>query len=46
VSLFPGRREMSAFNMDHADVDRVRQRFELYDAEARALLEKKLAIPA
>lgn len=39
-------KEMSAFNLDHADTGRVRERFDLYDAEARALLEKKLAIPA
>eukprot|EP00271_Cylindrocystis_brebissonii_P004542 TRINITY_DN16276_c0_g1_i1.p1 TRINITY_DN16276_c0_g1~~TRINITY_DN16276_c0_g1_i1.p1 ORF type:complete len:1229 (-),score=224.72 TRINITY_DN16276_c0_g1_i1:927-4613(-) len=39
-------REMSGFNLEHADVERTQQRFELYDAEARALLERGLAIPA
>lgn len=39
-------REMSAFNLEHADTERVRRRFDLYDEEARALLELKLPIPA
>ena len=39
-------REMSAFNLEHADSERVKARFDLYDAEARALLERKLPIPA
>ncbi|CAI5929187.1 unnamed protein product [Closterium sp. NIES-64] len=39
-------REMSWFNMEEADTERVRQRFDLYDAEAQALIDKQLAIPA
>lgn len=39
-------REMSAWNLEAADVERVRTRFELYDAEARGLVERGLAIPA
>lgn len=41
-----GRKEMSAYNLEHADVGRLQQRFELYDAEARALLGQGLPIPA
>ncbi|CAI5474298.1 unnamed protein product [Closterium sp. Yama58-4] len=39
-------REMSCFNMLEADTERVKQRFDLYDAEAQALIDKQLAIPA
>ena len=39
-------REMSAFNLEHADVARAQQLFDLYDAEAKAMLERGLAIPA
>eukprot|EP00850_Spirogloea_muscicola_P015429 SM000118S25572 [mRNA] locus=s118:24750:32482:- [translate_table: standard] len=39
-------REMSTYNLDHADIERVRQRFELYEAEAKSMLKKELAIPA
>ncbi|CAI5491295.1 unnamed protein product [Closterium sp. Naga37s-1] len=39
-------REMSCFNMEEADTERVKQRFDLYDAEAQALIDKQLAIPA
>ena len=40
------RKEMSAFNLEHADVGRMQQLFELYDAEARSLLSQGLPIPA
>ncbi len=40
------RREMSAYNLKYADVGRLQQRFELYDAEAQSLLSQNLAIPA
>ncbi|CAM6125405.1 unnamed protein product [Calypogeia fissa] len=39
-------KEMSAYNLELANVERVQQRFDIYDAEARALLEHGLAIPA
>jgi glycyl-tRNA synthetase len=39
-------REMSAYNLKYADVGRLQQRFELYDAEAQSLLSQNLAIPA
>lgn len=39
-------REMSQFNLEVADVERARQRFELYEAEARAMVERGLPIPA
>ena len=38
--------EMSVYNLDAADVDRVRQLFEIYEAEARMLLEQGLVLPA
>ncbi|CAI5515942.1 unnamed protein product [Closterium sp. Naga37s-1] len=38
-------REMSCFNMLEADTERVKRRFDLYDAEAQALIDKQLAIP-
>lgn len=41
-----GRKEMSAYNLEHADVGRMQQLFELYDAEARSLLNQGLPIPA
>lgn len=39
-------KEMSAYNLEFANVEQVKQHFELFDAEARALLLKGLAIPA
>ncbi|KAG0569002.1 hypothetical protein KC19_6G058400 [Ceratodon purpureus] len=39
-------KEMSAFNLEHADVGRMQQLFEIYDAEARSLLSQGLPIPA
>ncbi|KAI5082111.1 hypothetical protein GOP47_0001854 [Adiantum capillus-veneris] len=39
-------KEMSKYYLDTATVDRVQLEFELYEAEAKALLEKCLAIPA
>ncbi|KAJ7248192.1 hypothetical protein O6H91_Y425700 [Diphasiastrum complanatum] len=39
-------REMSAFNLEFADVDVAKKRFDLYDAEANSLLAVGLAIPA
>lgn len=41
-----GRKEMSAYNLEHADVGRMQQLFDLYDAEARSLLSQGLPIPA
>lgn len=38
--------EMSVYNLDEADPERVKKLFDLYEAEAIALLEKKLPIPA
>lgn len=38
--------EMSKYNLDDADIDRNKQMFQLYEAEAVALLEKRLPIPA
>ncbi|KAK3277915.1 glycine--tRNA ligase, chloroplastic/mitochondrial, variant 2 [Cymbomonas tetramitiformis] len=38
--------EMSCFNMDEANVEEHKARFELYDKEARVMLEKRLPIPA
>ena len=38
--------EMSVYNLDVADVERVAKLFELYEAEARMLLDKGLPIPA
>eukprot|EP00854_Cymbomonas_tetramitiformis_P033381 gene33381-42796_t len=37
---------MSCFNMDEANVEEHKARFELYDKEARVMLEKRLPIPA
>jgi glycyl-tRNA synthetase alpha subunit len=37
---------MSNYYLDSANVERIRQQFDLYDAEAKTLLEKGLAIPA
>eukprot|EP00850_Spirogloea_muscicola_P000643 SM000002S05723 [mRNA] locus=s2:1859761:1867448:+ [translate_table: standard] len=39
-------REMSTYNLDQADIERVQKRFELYEAEAKSMLKKELAIPA
>lgn len=38
--------EMSVFNLDEANVDRQRERFALYEAEAKDLLSKRLPVPA
>lgn len=38
--------EMSRYNMDEADIDRNKQLFDIYEAEALALLEKRLPVPA
>ena len=38
--------EMSVFNLDEANVEDQRHRFELFEAEARRLLDKRLPIPA
>jgi len=38
--------EMSVFNLDEADVEDQRQRFQLFEREARRLIEKRLPIPA
>ncbi|KAL2609569.1 hypothetical protein R1flu_028142 [Riccia fluitans] len=39
-------KEMSAYNMEHANVERIQKRFALYSEEAEALLAQGLAIPA
>ncbi|XP_057817373.2 glycine--tRNA ligase, chloroplastic/mitochondrial 2 isoform X1 [Cryptomeria japonica] len=39
-------KEMSAYNLEFANVEQVQQHFELFDSEARSLLSKGLAIPA
>lgn len=38
--------EMSVYNLDEADTDRVAQLFNIYEAEAKMLLEKGFPIPA
>lgn len=38
--------EMSCYNLEEADVAEQRQRFALFDAEARRLLAKRLPVPA
>ncbi|GAX84334.1 hypothetical protein CEUSTIGMA_g11756.t1 [Chlamydomonas eustigma] len=38
--------EMSSYNLDEADIEEQRARFELYDKEARRMLAKRLPIPA
>lgn len=38
--------EMSCYNLDDADIGRNNQMFELYEAEALALLDKRLPVPA
>jgi glycyl-tRNA synthetase len=37
---------MSVYNLDEADVQRVVQLFDLYEAEAKMLLDKRLPLPA
>ncbi|GAB4813228.1 hypothetical protein N2152v2_000274 [Parachlorella kessleri] len=37
--------EMSVYNLDEADVEGQRKRFELYDEEARRMLAKRLPVP-
>ncbi|KAG8391511.1 hypothetical protein BUALT_Bualt01G0195300 [Buddleja alternifolia] len=39
-------KEMSAYYLEHASVDHIHNHFDLFEAEARSLLEKGLAIPA
>ncbi len=38
--------EMSVYNLDEADVERVTQLFDIYEAEAQMLLDKRLPLPA
>lgn len=38
--------EMSCYNLDEADVAEQRKRFNLYEAEARRMLSKRLPVPA
>jgi glycyl-tRNA synthetase len=38
--------EMSVYNLDEADVDGQRERFNLYEKEARKLLDQRLPVPA
>eukprot|EP00887_Chlorella_sp_A99_P006103 scaffold22.g6103.t1 len=38
--------EMSVYNLDEADVEGQRRRFDLYDQEARRMLARRLPVPA
>lgn len=38
--------EMSCYNLDEADIEEQRVRFDLYDKEARRMLAKRLPVPA
>jgi glycyl-tRNA synthetase len=38
--------EMSVYNLDEADVEGQRRRFDLFEAEARSLLARRLPVPA
>lgn len=38
--------EMSVYNLDSADVQGQRERFDLYEKEARKMLEQRLPVPA
>ncbi|GER49379.1 glycine--tRNA ligase beta subunit [Striga asiatica] len=40
------RKEMSAYYLEHASVDHIHNHFDLFEAEARRLLDSGLAIPA
>ncbi|XP_076949144.1 glycine--tRNA ligase, chloroplastic/mitochondrial 2-like [Bidens hawaiensis] len=40
------RKEMSAYYLEHASVDHIQKHFDFFEAEARALLDLGLAIPA
>lgn len=40
------RKEMSAYYLEHASVDHIQKHFDLFEAEARRLLDLGLAIPA
>lgn len=40
------RKEMSAYYLEHAGVDHIHKHFDLFEAEARRLLDSGLAIPA
>lgn len=40
------RKEMSAYYLEHASVDHIHNHFDLFEAEARRLLDLGLAIPA
>ena len=44
--LMQNEQEMSAYNLDAADVAAQRARFELYEAEANSMLERRLPVPA
>ncbi|KAK9809022.1 hypothetical protein WJX72_008075 [[Myrmecia] bisecta] len=44
--LLQNEAEMSSYNLDEADIEGQRARFELYLQEANCLLEKRLPIPA
>lgn len=37
---------MSAYYLEHASVDHIQKHFDFFEAEARALLDLGLAIPA
>ncbi|KAM7512185.1 hypothetical protein LguiB_011060 [Lonicera macranthoides] len=39
-------KEMSAYNLEHASVNHIQKHFDLFEAEARSLLDLGLAIPA
>jgi glycyl-tRNA synthetase len=44
--LLDNEYQMSVYNLDAADVGRMQQLFEIYEAEARMLLERQLPLPA
>ncbi|KAK3018407.1 hypothetical protein RJ639_004706 [Escallonia herrerae] len=44
--VLPPRKEMSAYYLEHANVDHIQKHFNLSEAEARSLLDLGLAIPA
>lgn len=37
---------MSAYNLEHASLNHIKKHFDLFEAEARSLLDLGLAIPA
>ncbi|KAK6162665.1 hypothetical protein DH2020_002506 [Rehmannia glutinosa] len=46
LKFYHYRKEMSAYYLEHASVDHIHNHFDLFEAEARRLLDLGLAIPA